>query len=55
MDGYLVWTTYESSDNLLLMLSFYFLLLPIVYHVLHHGFTRDLFNIGQIKGCLILY
>jgi len=55
MDDYLVWTTYESSDNQLIMVSFYFLLSPIVYHVLHHGFSRDLFNIRQIKECFILY
>jgi hypothetical protein len=35
---------------ILLMISFYFLLMPIVYHILYYAFSQDLFKTGQISN-----
>jgi hypothetical protein len=43
-------TIIPLSKKLPMMTSFYFLLMPVVYHVLYYAFSQDLFKTGQISN-----
>jgi len=50
MDDRPVGISYENSNKPRLMASFYFPLLPVVYHIPYYAFSQDLLNTGQLAN-----